>query len=332
VQTLDGEAHGQRKKMFLSLMDDASIQRLSDRFAAQWERAARGWAGQREIVLYDALHPMLARAVCGWAGVPLAESEVLKRSRQLRAMFDYAGAKGPKHIGARLARRQAEQWVSRLVSDIRGDRLHVAEGSPLQVIARFQGPAGVLDPRTAAVEVLNLLRPTVAVSVYIVFIAHALACYPEARPEIPDGDMRFVQEVRRFYPFFPSVMALARRDFEWNGYLFPKGRQVVLDLYGTSCDPRNWSDPEQFEPDRFRKARDDTFSLVPQGGGHHATGHRCPGEWITIALMSEALKLLRRTRYLLPQQDLRIDFARLPALPRSRVIISNVEPPSRLSI
>ena len=32
----------------------------------------------------------------------------------------------------------------------------------------------MLDPRIAAVELLNILRPTVAVSVFITFTAHAL--------------------------------------------------------------------------------------------------------------------------------------------------------------
>src|SRR3546814_15474251 len=91
----------------------------------------------------------------------------------------------------------------------------------------------MLSPRVAAVELLNILRPTVAVSVFITFTAHALHQLPACRQNLQadDGYLEcFVQEVRRFYPFFPAVMAHVRRDFEWKGYRFPRGRRVVLDL------------------------------------------------------------------------------------------------------
>lgn len=54
--------------------------------------------------------------------------------------------------------------------------------------------------------------------------------------------------------------------------------------------------------------------------------HRCPGEWITIELMKVALAFLtERMEYEVPEQDLRIDYSRLPALPRSHFIIHNVK-------
>jgi hypothetical protein len=66
---------------------------------------------------------------------------------------------------------------------------------------------------------------------------------------------------------------------------------------------------------------------VPQGGGDHRTGHRCPGEWITLALLETAADAFaRRLEYAVPRQDLRIDFGRLPALPRSGFAIARVRP------
>src|SRR3712207_8802226 len=52
----------------------------------------------------------------------------------------------------------------------------------------------------------------------------------------------FVQEVRRYYPFFPFIVALAREDFDWKGYHFEKGTLTVLDLYGTNHDARLWEE------------------------------------------------------------------------------------------
>jgi fatty-acid peroxygenase len=134
-----------------------------------------------------------------------------------------------------------------------------------------------------------------------------------------------VQEVRRFYPFFPAVGALVRHNFEWQGYPFPQGQQVLLDLYGTNHDPRLWQEPEVFHPERFCQWDGSPFDFIPQGGGDHNLHHRCPGEWIAIELMQSALRfLLRGIRYEVPQQDLEIDYSRLPALPRSRFMIRHV--------
>lgn len=56
-------------------------------------------------------------------------------------------------------------------------------------------------------ELINLLRPTVEVAWFVMFAALALHQYPECRDKLDAGQddylERFVQEVRRFYPFFP---------------------------------------------------------------------------------------------------------------------------------
>lgn len=134
-----------------------------------------------------------------------------------------------------------------------------------------------------------------------------------------------MQEVRRFYSFFPAVAARVRRGFEWHGYRFPRGGRVILDLYGTNHDPRSWEAPEEFRPKRFLEWDGSPFNLIPQGGGDHDLGHRCAGEWVTIALMKVATDfLVRHIAYDVPEQDLRIDMSRLPALPRSGFVIGQV--------
>jgi fatty-acid peroxygenase len=179
------------------------------------------------------------------------------------------------------------------------------------------------------VELLNLLRPTVAVSVFITFAALALHEHPECRARLAAREAGyahgFAQEVRRFYPFFPFVGARVKRDFEWRGYPFPRGRRVLLDLYGTDHDSRSWPEPERFLPERFQGWDGDPFAFIPQGGGDPAHGHRCPGETVTIGLLESASQFLAsRVTYDVPEQDLRIDRSRLPALPRSRFVIRNV--------
>ncbi len=316
----------------MSLMTPAGIERLSDITAAQWRAYVRKWANQDQVVLDDEVQEILCRAVCEWAGVPLPESEAKRRTREFGAMFDGAGAIGPRNWRGHLLRARTERWIQGVIERIRSHRLEVAEGSAAHVIARHRGLDGEpLDTKAAAIELINVLRPTVAVARFVTFAAMALHEQPECRGKLQAGDDEylelFVQEVRRFYPFFPLIGGRVRNEFEWRGHRFVKGTWVLLDLYGTNHDPRSWEEPGVFRPERFRQWDGSPFNFIPQGGGDHYSNHRCPGEWITIELMKRAVRLLTTgIHYDVPEQDLRIDLSRMPAIPKSRFVISNVRP------
>jgi fatty-acid peroxygenase len=170
----------------------------------------------------------------------------------------------------------------------------------------------------------------VAISVFIVFAAHALHEHPAWRSRLRTNRDReeldaFVQEVRRFYPFFPAVVARTRRDFEWNGFRFAAGRRTMLDLFGTNHDPRSWHAPAKFRPERFLDREPGLYTFVPQGGGSVERNHRCPGEGITRALMTQAVELLiDRLDATVAPQDLHVDARRLPALPREHFMLRRV--------
>ena len=137
----------------------------------------------------------------------------------------------------------------------------------------------------------------------------------------PDRVPLFVQEVRRTYPFFPLLVARARRAARWDGHALPEGRLVALDIHGTNRDPRTWDDPDVFRPERFAGWTGDAYTLIPQGGGEHERGHRCPGEWVTRDLMEAGTRILldRVDWDRPPRQDLALDLRALPALPRDRM-------------
>ncbi len=116
-----------------------------------------------------------------------------------------------------------------------------------------------------------------------------------------------------------------RKTFDWQGYRFPKGRRVILDLYGTNHDTQLWEQPDTFQPERFRHWNGSAFNFIPQGGGDHYHNHRCPGEWITIDLMKVAVRMLTSAMtYDVPEQDLRVSMTSMPTIPKSHFVISNV--------
>ncbi|MEV6781293.1 cytochrome P450 [Streptomyces sp. NPDC051098] len=132
----------------------------------------------------------------------------------------------------------------------------------------------------------------------------------------------FANEVRRFYPFVPFVGGLAAGELRWQGVVVPEGSLVLLDVYGRQHDPDVWPDPYAFRPERFLGRSVASDELIPQGGGDAATGHRCPGEDITVALLSCLSTRLADMNYLVPPQDLSISLRRVPARPSSGFVVS----------
>jgi fatty-acid peroxygenase len=330
VHGLDDAHHRARKAMFMQLMNEASVARLRVEVEAEWEAAIDRWTREdREIVLMDEAERILCIAAGRWAGVPLPESEVETRRCDLSAMIDGAGALGARHRRAVRARRRCEAWIADLV-DLSRPAPPTAEATPLSTIANFREPDGRWLPRrVAAVEVLDLLRPIVAIGRFVAFAALALHGHADARDRVIAGGradaLAFVHEVRRFYPFVPFVAARVRETFVWRGLRFPAHARVLLDLHGTGHDARIWGDPEKFRPERFLRGDPGAFAFVPQGGGDPFSGHRCAGEQITIELMVVAVDALtRRIAYELPDQDLRIDRRRMPTAPSSGVRIRDV--------
>jgi fatty-acid peroxygenase len=330
--TLDAEAHRHRKRMLMSLMTPDRVQSLADGVAESWRQELGRWECGQPVTIAHEVPRILCRAVCWWAGVPLEEAEVERRTRELVAMYEGAGAVGPRNWRGQLLRARTERWARRLVRRIRTGDLAVPRDTAVYIIACHRDLDGKLLPAAhAAVELINLLRPTVAVERFVTFAALALHEHPESRARLSGGDEPeyldwFVQEVRRFYPFFPLVGGRARMAFEWRGHSFAKGTWMLLDLYGTDHDPRSWERPDAFWPERFRNRDVSVFSPIPQGGGDPYVNHRCAGEWITIEIMKRAVRLLTtEMRYEVPAQDLTIDMSRLPAVPRSRFVISNVK-------
>ena len=335
VQGLDDEAHRHRKALFLTILSPERIRMLADLVRHAWSDVTARLTPGRRIVFYDVARELLMRTTCAWAGVPLSPRDLSRRTREVAALFDYAGSIGPRHWWARLARRRCERWMRALVSEVRAGHLQPSPDSALHQIACHRDHLGQeLSLEVAAVEVLNVIRPTVAVAVYLVQALHALHLQPGCAPLIsaagdaPDAYPHwFVQEVRRWYPFFPAAVARVRETFIWRDFQFPGGHRVLFDLYGTNHDERIWGDPQAFRPERFHGWKDDGISLVAQGGGDRRFTHRCPGEPLAIALMTETIKHFARKRnYVIEPQNLELDYRRLPALPHNRMVLTGTAP------
>ena len=330
VHTLDGTAHRVRKAMFLSVLRPDAVDALVDRVTDAWDAAAARWPRQRTVVLFDEAARVITRGVGGWAGVPVTDG----LASDLVLLVDGFATAAPRHWRARLARRRLEARLSDLVEAVRAGTATAPDGSALHAVSHHRDADGsALPARVAAVELLNVIRPTVAVAWFVSFTAHALHRWPEHRTRLASGDpafvTAFVHEVRRFYPFAPFIGGKAVRDTSFDGVPVRAGDTVLLDLNGHDHDPRVFPDPYAFRPERFTGRLPRPFELIAQGAGDPAAGHRCPGEGVTVALLRVLATRLARLSYRVPRQDLAIPLGRIPTLPRSRMVLSHVRAPDR---
>jgi fatty-acid peroxygenase len=331
VQSLDGEAHAHRKKLFLSLMTSTQQIRLANLVMEKWLDSVKNCEGVEKVVLFDVSKEILCRAACQWAGVPLLETEVKERAEDFSSMVNAFGAIGPQHWKGKRARARAEKWIRGVIEDVRAGKIKTEKGSALNAIAFHRELDGnQLDAQIAAVELINVLRPIVAISTFITFSALALYENPKCKEKLITGESNefkiFVQEVRRYYPFGPFLGARTRKDFIWNQCEFKEDMLVLLDIYGTNHDSRLWDKPDKFRPERFRERNENLFDFIPQGGSDPAKGHRCPGEGITIEIMKTSIDfLVNNIEFEVQDQDLSYSLEKMPTLPKSGFVMSNIK-------
>lgn len=315
IHGLDGAEHRSRKAMFLSFMGPQAVDGIRDLMQRHWSAGVAGWKGQ-PVPVFERSQLILFQALAEFAGIPLARGDAPARAADLAAMVDAFGGLGPRYWKGRLARVRSETWMQGMIRGVRDGDIEARSGTALAVIARYrQADGSLLDDATAAVELLNVIRPIMAAAYFIEFAALMLGRNPQLRDEIAGDDVsreHFINEVRRLCPFTPFLGAETCRDVDFDGFVIPAGTLTVLDVYGIHHDDRIWPNAERFDHTRFRNRGDDTYTLIPQGGGEHRSGHRCAGEWLTMEALHAATRALARSSYG-AAGDGEFDLARIPS-------------------
>jgi fatty-acid peroxygenase len=316
VQTLDGDPHARRRTIFLDVLGETRRHGLAALVNEEWAARWQEWsAASKPISLIHASGQVLTDGALRWVGVECTPEERRRLADEFLAMIDGAGSFGLRNWTGRMLRQRTERWARELVRFRRHNGNETLD-SPFDRILQQREDGEPLSEQTAAVELLNLLRPIVAVSRFVAFAGLALHRHPSWRERVASDDrwlMPFTEEVRRTTPFFPAIGGKANGAQTWRGLTFTDGDWVLVDFYATHRDARLWNEPDRFDPERFVPHPHE--GLIPQGAGSMAEGHRCPGEPATVDLLAGFVRALAHEKWTVPSQDLRVDLRRLPALP-----------------
>ena len=308
VHGLDGAEHALRKSLFTALLDQTAVDLVVASADRRWSRMLDAWPEQDSLAVQAAACVVLGGAALEWVGIDSTPEDVVARSGELFRVVDGFGSFGRRWARSAAARYRSQKWIRAAVE--RARRRPETASHVLRTVAAHRGPDGsLLDLDVAAVEVHNLLRPTVAVSWLVTYSVLALSADSALRERIaadePGVVEAFAHEVRRLYPFVPLLAAVATRDFTWMGQSVRRGQLVVLDVVGSSRDPAAWPRPDEFDVNRFRGREPGAFELLAQGGGDARTGHRCPGERLAVELVKNAARRLSAVPWTLGGGDLR---------------------------
>jgi sterol 14-demethylase len=106
-----------------------------------------------------------------------------------------------------------------------------------------------------------------------------------------------VKETLRLHPPLFMLMRVATRDWEYDGYVFPKGTHLLVSPTVTHRIPALFREPDRFDPDRFGPGREEDkqpFAFQAFGGG----SHKCLGNaFALLQIKSIFAILMRRYRF-----------------------------------
>ena len=142
--------------------------------------------------------------------------------------------------------------------------------------------------------------------------------------QVDDSDIKnliylqaIIKETLRLYPAGPLLGPReAMESCTVGGYNVPGGTRLIVNIWKIQRDPRVWTDPSVFKPERFFTnhenvdVRGQHFELIPFGSGRRS----CPGVSFALQVLHLTLARLLHGFDLASPLDLPVDMSESPGL------------------
>ncbi len=318
--TIDGARHLQQRRLLLPPFHGKRMQAYEQIVREEALRELEGWPEQRE---FRTLEPMsritlnaILRAVFG------AEGAELERLRQLLPGFVQLGSRlvavpflhrdlgrwSPWGRFLRI-RRAFDEQVDALIDTARATPDLERREDVLALLVQARHESG--EPMSHAEIADQLLTLLVAghetTAATLAWAVERLRRHPallqRLADEARDGGQELreatIREIQRTRPVIQGTSRFVMQPFELGRWRLEPGTTVVVSAVLTHEDPRFYSDPLRFSPDRFLGVKPDTYEWVPFGGGMR----RCIGAAFAHMEMDVVLRTMLERYELLPTTE-----------------------------
>lgn len=301
--TRDGDAHGERRALIQPTFDRARVLEQAGAIVGASEAMTAGWSDGAEVELRSEMGRMaLAAGSSVTFGVDLGDraTQMLPGLLVMLSEIPRLGLPGRRALRLALARRRVDPMIAELIATRRhelgatGDAAPAAGSDALTTLLLHREPDGTpLTDRQIADEVTSLMIAFIDTTPgTLAWFWFELARHPELEREVfaelddvtggerPEPDqlsdlLRLSEVLDETLRLHPPVHFIDRRPLEdvvISGEEVKQGAYLLISPLLTQRDSRFHSDPDRFDPARWRGADRRTrprYSFFPFGGGPH---------------------------------------------------------------
>ncbi|WP_374963414.1 cytochrome P450 [Spongiibacter tropicus] len=296
----DADAHRYDRKILQSAFKKSAIEGYLDTMNPHLERGLTAWPQNKSFFFQHAVKQLLLEVAAEvFLGVEMGDEASSVNTAFVDTMLAsmavfkipvpgtlwYRGLKGRKHL---------EDFV---MTHIAAKRETEAQDIFSQICHATDEDGNVFSDSAVRDHIIFLLFAAHDTTTStLCSIVYALAKHPEWQQRLREEyqslgtaslsyddlskleDTKLVfKEALRMYPPVPAIPRRTVKDMELFGYHIPKNTSVGLSPLFTHYMEEYWSNPTQFDPERFSKARAEDkkhfFQWIPFGGG----AHKCLG-------------------------------------------------------
>jgi len=317
----DGENHRQHRKIMLQAFRKSAYRAYLDLMNPQISGVVASWT--RRPNRFEAF-PELKRLTLGLAASVFVGTELGPRTDALNRAFEHTVAASMSLIrlpipGLEFQRGLAgRRTMSAFFRALLPERRRTPGSDMLSRLCMAETEAGERFSDDEIIDHMNFLMMAAhdTTTSSLTSILYCLAKYPEWQERVRRESLALgseylafddlgrltslslvMQEVLRRYPPLSSIPRVALRACEFDGYRIPAGAMVTVFPLHTHHMEEWWTDPFQFDPERFSPGREEhkrhSHLYAPFGGGAHVCLGRRFAEMQIKAVVHQLVQRLR---------------------------------------